>query len=88
MGTARLAETTHQDRVGGLEEDDLRRNHTGNGFQDLGELFELGAFTHIQDERGAADFARLHSQVSKLWDELDWKIVDAVVAEVFKGLEH
>ena len=83
-----LAETPHQHRVGGLEENDLGRNHPPDRFQDRRQLFQLGAFADIHDQRGAANFARLHRQFGKLRDQFDGKIVDAVVAEIFEGLQH
>ena len=56
-------------------------------FRISGKLFQLGAFAHVHDQRGAANLARLHGQVGELRDQLDRKVVDAVVAQVFEGLQ-
>ena len=86
MRAASFAEAAHQDGVGGFEENNLRRNHAPDRFQDSGKLFQLGAFAHVHDKRGAADLTGLHSQVGKLRDELHRQVIDAVVAQILERL--
>ena len=88
MRTAGLAETAQKNGVGGLEEDDLGRDHASNRFEDAREFLQLRAFANVDDERGAADFAGLHSQFREFRDQLDRKVIDAVVAEIFEGLQY
>src|SRR6202158_3040710 len=45
MRPARLAETTHQHRVGGFQEDYLGRNQAPDRLQDLRKIFQLRALT-------------------------------------------
>jgi hypothetical protein len=52
------------------------------------QFFELGTFAHVYDQRSPTNFTGLHRQVGELRDELDGEVVDAVVAEILKGLEH
>ena len=46
------------------------------------------AFAHIHHQRGAANFARLHRQFGKARDQFHGKIVDTVIAQILKRLEH
>ena len=88
MRPARLAEAAHENGVGSFEEDDLGRDHARNRLQYLGKFVELGAFTHVHHQRGAANLARLDRQVGELRDELHRQVIDAVVAQVLEGLQH
>ena len=81
-----LTEAPHENGIGSLEEDDFGRDHARDGLQDPGKFFQLGAFAHVHDQRGAANLTGLDSQVGELRDELYREVVDTVVAEIFKGL--
>ena len=87
MRPASFAEAAQQHCVGRLEKNDLRRNHLADGLQDAGKLAELGAFANVDDQRGAADIARLQRQFGEVRNQFDRKIVDAVVAEIFEGFK-
>ena len=88
MRAAGLAEAAQQHRVGRFQKGDLGRNHPAHGLQNLWQFFQLRSFANIDYQCCAPDFARLHGQVGKLRDELDRQIVDAVVAQIFEGLQH
>src|ERR1700756_1173234 len=87
MRTSCLAETPQQDSVRGFQEDDLRRDHAADGFQNLRQLAQLAAFANINYEGGAARVTRPNSQFCKTRDQFDWQVVNAVVAEIFESLQ-
>ena len=88
MRAARLAEAPQQHRIGGFEEGDLGRNHAPHCLQNARQLLELRAFAHIHHQRGAADLGRLQRHLGEARNQFDGKVVDAVVAQILKGLEH
>ncbi len=88
MRPARLAESTQQNFVGGLEENDPRRDHLAHGLHDRRELAEFRTFANVDDQSRAADFARLQREVGETWNQFERKVVNAVVAEIFECLEY
>ncbi len=88
MRAARLTESADQHRVRRFQEDNFCRDETPNFFQDLGKFLQRRAFAHIDDQRGTPNLTRLDGQIGKLRDELDRQVVDAVVAQILKGLQH
>src|ERR1700733_1951654 len=88
MRPARLAETSYQHGIGSFQIHDSGWNQPPHRFQNAGKAFEFRSFADIDHQRRAAVFARLHGQLSKIRDQFDGKIVDAIVAQVLEGLEH
>src|SRR5271170_4462194 len=87
--TAGFAEAAEQNFVAGFDED------AGGGmFGDelainSGELFDLLAFAGVNEERGAFDFAAAFDvEFAESGDQADGKIIHAIKAEVFEGVQH
>ena len=87
MRTARFAVAPQQRRVGGFKEDHHGGNHPLDRLDDGGKSLEFGTFADVDDQRGAADFGRLHGQFGEARNQVDGQIVDAVIAQIFKSLE-
>src|SRR5215471_6420367 len=88
MRPPRLAVAAKEDCIGSLKEHDPGRNHATYGMQNSRQFFQLGAFSHIHDQRGAPDLPRLDGQLSEPRNQINWQVVDAIVAEILKRLEH
>src|SRR2546430_17207184 len=88
MRATRFTVAAEQRGVGGLEEDHHGGDHSLDGLDNGGETLELRALADVNDQRRSTDFGRLHCQFREARDQVDWKIVDAVVTEVFEGFER
>ena len=87
MNAARFAVTVHELLVGAIEKDHL---HIGSALPQLpdhaGYRLEERLLAGIDRERDALDRrVGLRAQREKLLDQLNGKIIDAVVAEIFEG---
>jgi len=87
MGATRFAEAAEQDGIASLEKNDARGDEALDGLQDGGEFFELRAFAHVDDQGGARNLARSQRDLGKAGDQFDGQVVDAIISEVFEGLE-
>jgi hypothetical protein len=55
----------------------------------LGQVFDLAAFAGVHEQRGTLDFATAaFVKLAEGGYESYWKIVYAVEAEIFKGVEY
>ena len=89
MGAPRLAETANQCVVAGFDENEgcrmIGRKFTVNPWK----LFELRALARIHQQSSAFDFAGTFAvQFAESGNQCDRKIVNAVVTEVFKRIQH
>ncbi len=88
MRAAGLAKTPQQHGIGGFQKGNLGRNHAPHRLENARQLFELRAFANIHHQRRAADLGRLQRHLGEARDQFDGKVIDAVVAQIFKSLEH
>ena len=72
----------------GLEEDDGRRERFSDLLQDGGKALQHLAFADVDDQRGAIDLGGLADEIGEAGQKFERKVVDGVVAKVFKGLER
>src|SRR4051812_11700936 len=87
MGTAGLAEAPHDGLIVGLEEDQAGGNTALNAIVGFGKPPESLALTDIDDDGGEANGGRIAHQLREFRSEIDGKIVDCVIAQVFENLK-
>src|SRR5215472_15321523 len=88
MRAARLAEATNQRIVRGLQKQNLSINSLFYLLEDLRKAVQRPAFANVNHQRCTLDLGRLSCEISKALDQFQWKIVDAVIAKIFKSLEY
>src|SRR5271155_4441130 len=87
--TAGFAEAAEQNFVAGFDEDEGGGMFGDEFAVNSGELFDLLAFAGVNEERGAFDFAAAFDvEFAESGDQADGKIIHAVEAEVFEGVQH
>ena len=84
----RLGEASNQRIFARLQKHYARWQHLANVFQDCRKLIQPHPLAHIDDQRSALDLRRLANQIRKSRHQLQWQIVDRIVAEVLKRLQR
>ena len=89
MRAARFAEAAQQSIVARFDEHERRGMFAAQLAIDSRELFELLALARVHQQRRALDFAApAFVKFTERGNQRDGKIIDAVEAEIFEGLEN
>ena len=88
MRAAGFAEAPHERFVVGFQKHEPHVHVVPDLPVDGGKTAQSGTFAHVDHQRGAADGSGVAHEFRERGNQIDGKIVDGVIAEVFERAQH
>ncbi len=88
MRPTRLRESPHQGLVARFEKQHTGRQDPSHLFEDGGKLLQPHPLAHIHHQRRTPAILGLLDQFREPGNQVQRKVIDRVVSEIFKGLQR